>query len=119
MNATQLAAEIERRKAELQPALSKIAYLENQLREVRSREWIAAHKITREQVYFSSNVDEPWLGDICMLAAHVKRTSCTKPWIEWNGVLYPTHEVMLGRFQPSSPGLAEHLPPGPSQTALA
>jgi hypothetical protein len=109
MNANQLQAEIERRRAALLPALREIEALEQQHAEAASREFIAANRITRDQVEQASRHDGPWHGTVWAFGKWMQANGCTKAWCEWNGRLYPSAEIKAGSIRREAPGLWKHV----------
>lgn len=112
MTATELKAEIDRRRAAIEalllPAQREVEALERQYRDVASREFIAAHGITADMV--QSSREGGWHNTIFAFGDWMRAKGCTKPWCEWNGLIYPSVEVMAGVFRHSEArGKVEHL----------
>ena len=110
MNAKELQAEIDRRRAALQPALREIEALERQQADAASREFIAEHGITASMVQ-TSKAEGTWHGTVWAFGKWMDANGCTKPWCEWNGRLYPSAEIKAGSMRRDAPGLAEHVAP--------
>lgn len=108
LTAAQLNAEIDARAARLAPQLQELEALRRQLRESASLEWIAANRVTLDQVQRSKGDGVPWFGHVSRFCDWLTATGCQKRWAEWNGWLYWTAELMVGRFEPT-PGMMEHV----------
>lgn len=109
MTASELKAEIERRRAAVAPALREIEALERLHADAQSREFIAAHRITADQVQ-PCDIPGVWHGTVWEFGKWLESNGITKPWCIWNGRLYPTAEIKAGSMRREAPGMAEHVP---------
>jgi len=108
MKAEDLKNEIEIRRAIVAPRLREIEDLERQYAEALSREFIAAHGITKDMVQPSDTCG--WeVSTLWQFGTWMEENGCTKPWCEWNGRLYPSSEVKAGSMRHNAPGLYEHV----------
>lgn len=105
--------EAEMRDVELQlaPLNKRMEQLYRERERLRSLRWIEANGVRRDDVYFSS--DPEFLGIMVFdsMAATIRRiTGRWKRFVEWNGVLYHTAEVIDGNLVRDAPGRAKDLP---------
>ena len=108
MKSEAIKTQIESLKAELEPLQARLSKLERDYRDALSREFIAANQITRDQVETSTKDEsKPWFGHI---KEFVKWLGWHpgKPWAEWNGMIYPTSELLAGRMT-DTPALYDHI----------
>ncbi len=110
MTSEQIQAEIDRLNARLKPLLAERDALNHQCRDARSREFIAANRITLDQVQLSSGDGVPWFGDLKPFADWLIATKCRKRWAEWNGCLFMVSELSHYRADWSTTGYLEHVP---------
>ena len=103
-----LAREIEILRTELHPLLAHMENLKRRHREALSREFIAANRITSDDVELSSGNGKPWFYQVSGFAAWLRGNSM-KAWAEWNGRIYRTSDLIVGRM-PDTPGEVDHLP---------
>lgn len=103
-----LAREIAALEAEIQPLADRLQKLKRQKREVDSRDFIAANRITREDVEMSSGDKKPWFGTAWEFGKWIAANS-KKRWAEWNGRIYHAADLVNGRM-PDMPGETDHLP---------
>ena len=110
MKSAELKAEITRRRDALAPALAEIEALERQMEDAASREFIAANGIKRHMVAHPDDAPgKPWFGDVRSFGKWLGASNCCKPWAAWNGCLYLTSELKLGRMTREAPGIYEHV----------
>lgn len=95
-------------EAEIQPLADSLQKLKRQKREVDSRDFIAANRITREDVEMSSGDKKPWFGTVWLFGEWLAGNS-KKVWAEWNGRIYHAADLVNGR-KPDMPGETDHLP---------
>lgn len=103
-----LAREIATLKTQLKPMLDRMATLRRKEREALSREFIAANRITREDVEMSSGDGKQWFGTAYNFGKWIASNS-KKPWAEWNGRIYHAADLVNGRM-PDMPGDVDNLP---------
>lgn len=105
--------EAEMRDVELQlaPLNKRMEQLYRERERLRSLQWIEAKGVRRDDVYFSSDPEFRGVITVDVMAALIRRiTGNRKRFVEWNGVLYHTAEVIDGNLVRDAPGRAEHLP---------
>lgn len=79
--------------ASLQRRLQELQY---ELDRVRSQQWIAANRVTRDQVICPDDFDE-WFGIIDKFVGHLREKGYPrdgKKFAEWNGRLYFISELI-------------------------
>lgn len=102
-----LAREIAALETQLKPLLDRIATLRRKERDALSREFIAANRITREDVEMSIGDGKESFGTSYEFGSWIAANS-KKLWVEWNGRIYHTADFMNGRM-PDMPGAVDHL----------
>ncbi len=103
-----LALEISAIEIELKPLLNRMADLRRKKRDALSREFIAANRITREDVEMSNGDGKEWFGTAYEFGKWIAANS-KKVWAEWNGRIYHAADLINGRM-PDMPGETDHLP---------
>jgi hypothetical protein len=103
-----LARDIAALKAEIQPLQDRLNKLARQKRDADSRDFIAANRITRDDVEMSSGDKKPWFGTVWEFGEWLTENS-KKVWAEWNGRIYHAADLVNGRM-PDMPGEVDHLP---------
>jgi hypothetical protein len=103
-----LAREIATLENQLKPLLDRMATLRRKERDTLSREFIAANRITREDVEMSSGDGKEWFGTAYEFGKWIAANS-KKLWAEWNGRIYHAADLVNGRM-PDMPGEVDHLP---------
>ena len=105
-------ATISRRIAEIQaqivPLASTLEKLNREKGDAESRLYIAVNNIRKDDVQLSSGLDVPYFGDIYTFGAWLSKTKCAKNWVEWNGRVYRTTDLMVGKM-PDSPACMRDL----------
>lgn len=94
--------------AGMRPIQQRVNRVEQELRKLRSLEWIQANGVTKENVEWSVGDDKPYFGILHDFTKWLKANS-TKPFSEWNGRLYRTRELLDGSAYLSGPGRTEDL----------
>lgn len=103
-----LMIEIVRRRALIEGQLLDIEALRRQHADAESREFIAEHGIKADMVQSSDEGGHHWTAQ--EFGHWMRKTGCAKPWAEWNGRLYPSDELKVGKLRHEAPGIAEHVP---------
>ena len=103
-----LARDIAALKAEIQPLQDRLNKLARQKREVDSRDFIAANRITLPDVEMSIGDSKPWFRTAWEFGKWLTENS-KKVWAEWNGRIYHAADLANGRM-PDMPGDVDHLP---------
>jgi hypothetical protein len=103
-----LALEIATLEIQLKPLLDRMATLRRKERDALSREFIAANRITREDVEMSSGDGKEWFGTAYDFGKWIAANS-EKLWAEWNGRIYHAADLVNGRM-PYMPSEVDHLP---------
>ena len=103
-----LARDIATLENQLKPLIDRMATLRRKERDALSREFIAANRITRDDVEMSSGHGKPWFGTSDEFGKWLARQS-KKVWAEWNGRIYHAADLANGRM-PDMPGDVDHLP---------
>ena len=103
-----LAREIATLENQLKPLLNRMATLRRKERDALSREFIAANRITREDVEMNSGDGKEWFGTAYEFGKWIAANS-KKLWAEWNGRIYHAADLVNGRM-PDMPGEVDHLP---------
>jgi hypothetical protein len=111
-----LAREIAALELELKPLLDRMATLRRKEREALSREFIAANKITRDQVETSYGDEKPWFGTAWEFGKWIAANS-KKRWAEWNGRIYHAVDLVNG-LMPNTPGEMDSLPNSAVETKI-
>jgi hypothetical protein len=115
MNNTETSRELARKIMILQdqvsPLLANLNLLRLQHRDALSREFIAANRITIDDVEMSDGVSDEFgyqMATIADLAKRLKKNS-TKKWAEWHGKIYHASDITSAKL-PNIYGLIQHLP---------
>lgn len=103
MNADELKAEIEMKKAEMQLYMREISALDQQYRKARSREWIKANGVRETDIERSKGEGLPYFWNVYEFGRWLEEHS-KKPWAEWNDRIYATAELINGRMAIDAPG---------------
>ena len=83
--------------------------LERERGTLESAAFIAANKITRNDVQMSSGDDIPFHGNVAAFGKWLAETNCRKRWCEWNGDIVLTAEVIAGTLKEYGPGRTSEL----------
>ena len=102
-----LQMEIAALEIQLKPLLDRMATLRIQERDTLSREFIAANRITLDDVEMSSGDGKEWFPTSYQFGKWLADNS-KKIWAEWNGRIYHSADIINGRM-PDMPGKAVHL----------
>lgn len=105
---TELKREIMRLSAQIKPLTERLTVLGAERRDLESRIFITVNNIKKDDVELSSGEGKPWFGTYVEFGKWLKINS-TKPWAEWNGGIYSTSDVILGRMPYDSPGCVSNL----------
>lgn len=81
--------------------------VECRIRDIKSREFIAANKITRDDVHLTTETG--WTQDIGTLAARLRRMSNIKRFAEFNGWLWCAQFLASTGLEPT-PAMLDHVP---------
>lgn len=100
--------EIEAIKEKLRPLFARMDELSRLEKDIESKLWIEANKVTRDQVEMSSGDDKPTFGDVYTFGNWLKLNS-KKRFCEWNERIYFSAEIIRGRMC-DSPGRVSELP---------
>jgi hypothetical protein len=95
-------------EAEIRPLADRLQKLKRQKRKVDSRDFIAANRITLDDVEMSIGDKKPWFETAWEFGKWLAGNS-KKVWAEWNGRIYLTSDLVNGRM-PDMPGETNHLP---------
>ena len=106
-----LKAEIDALRASVKPLMDRIDALQEQLREVQSREWIAANDVRLGDVAIANANGVPYFSTLRSFGDWLGCTGSTKRWVEWNGYVHAAAEVIAGRTFRRMPGRIEHVAP--------
>lgn len=107
-----LARELADLESKLKPLLDlhrTMLEKQQQHREMLSREFIAANRITRDQIETSNGDGKPWFNTVYEFGDWLASNS-TKRWAEWNGRIYHAADLVSGMVPADMPGKMEHLP---------
>jgi hypothetical protein len=106
-----LKAEINTLRASVKPLMDRIDALQEQLREVQSREWIAANGVKRGDVAVPG-VDMPVFLSLRAAGNWLRENDGAKRWIAWDSRVRSLADVWAGRTSGAPPpGRIEHVPP--------
>ena len=100
--------EIDATKQALQPLLAKLETLNRRREKLESLAFIAAKKITRDDIQMSSGDGMPWHGTAWDFGRWMRTHACTKLWAEWNGRIYRAADLMAGRL-PDMPARVDDI----------
>ena len=85
--------------AQLKPLLLRQGELEGALRRAVSREKVAELGISIEDVVLSSGEGVPWFYRDNLFVQWIRSNGLThKPWVEWNGSVYPMQQFLVGKL---------------------
>ena len=101
-------------EAEIQPLENQLQKLKRKKQEVDSRDFIAANRITLDDVEMSNGDTKPWFGTVWEFGNWLAGKKwlagdSAKVWLEWNGRIYRVTDIANGRM-PDTPGEVAHLP---------
>lgn len=103
----QIKKEIAELEEALRPIARRLSDLRASLAEAESREYIRVNNITRAGVEFSNAPEVRYFGTVYEFGKWIQANSL-KAWAEWNGRIYRSSDLILGRM-PDSPAIADHL----------
>jgi hypothetical protein len=106
----ELARKITILQDQVNPLLANLNLLRLQHRDALSREFIAANRITIDDVKMSDDASDEWGNQIATIADLAKwlRKNSTKKWAEWHGKIYHASDI-AGSKLPQIYGLIQHL----------
>ncbi len=107
MTIAELEDQVASTQAQIAPLASRLEQLNRQLREAKSRQFISANNITKEDVEMSSGDGKPWFGIVTDFEDWLRDNS-SKRWAEWNGRIYNASDLIRHKM-PDSPGETRHL----------
>ena len=93
----------------LRPLQARQSALERELRTLASAAFIAANKITRDDVQMSSGDGIPHHDHVVEFGRWLADTNCQRRWCEWNGCIVLTAEVIAGTLREYGPGRMSEL----------
>lgn len=96
-------------ESQIRPLANKLESLRRQKSEEESRAYIAINNIKRADVETPEGMDKPWFGNVASFASWMQAHGMPKPWASWNGRIYRTSDLVLGRM-PESPAMVDQLP---------
>lgn len=96
-------------RLELRAATARVRELEEMLAGVESRTWIAENKVTKGDIQHSDGNGLPWFETISEFASWLRGKKSLKKWVEWNGHIYLTSEILAGKFPRHAPGRVEDV----------
>ena len=89
----------------------RISDLQRTKREIESQEFIRVNRITRDQVEHRDHQGgKNWFGTAWDFAQFLKNKGSTKPWVDWNGLIYHSSDFLRGYMPEDTRGYSEHLP---------
>lgn len=89
-------ADIEKR---ITPLANRKASLMRERDQLIAKEWIAASRITKDDVQLSTNDGMPWFGHIVQFGEWLKKQRRRKLFAEWNGRIYYTDDIISGQIR--------------------
>lgn len=72
-----------------------------ELEQLRSRAYIAKHKIQLKDVQLSHGSDMPWFGHVADFISWMRVEKVDKRWAEWNGLIYNTKDLLQRLLVPT------------------
>lgn len=106
-------AEVEVELAELtekiKPIQMRLVELEQEKSRIKSRLWILANGVKREDVELTTGDGKPWFGHVTVFMEWLKANGVTRPYAEWNHRIYRTFDLINGRMPENAPGWLEDL----------
>ncbi len=104
-----LRAALTKATKELEHAERELGKVESELAAALSIEFVARKKITADDVVLSDAPNVPWFGHIKNFIEWLKKNPTKqRPYIEWNGHIYITADLLEGRWK-ETPALMEHI----------
>ena len=104
---------LEKRLKEVELELNSLLGLKNNLSEqlatVKSVQFIVKNRITKSQVQRCDDEEVPYFNDIYGFSDWM-RINSVKTWCCWNGSLYETSEIAMGRMARTPIGRYEDVP---------
>ena len=107
-SSAELKAEYEALCEKMAPLNQRRRELERQIAAAMSREFIAMHDITSDDVERSDGVRKPYFHTLEQFGKWLKQNS-QKRFCEWNIQLYFTAEIIAGEFNRETPGRIDEL----------
>lgn len=108
MTLEQINTEIESIKASIAELLARKNALAEQRDRILSQRFIAENGITLSDVQLSNAAGMPSFQTLRQFAPWLKQHS-SKTWVEWNGVLLKTSDVVAGAWNFNTPGRLKEL----------
>ena len=98
-------------QSQVKPLTLKMGVLQGELAELESAVFIAANDIHKGDVEFSNGVDRPYFRTVSDFKSWLlPRRPNVKPWVEWNGRILRTSDLIEGSAVLCAPGRIEDLP---------
>ena len=94
---------------QMRPLRKRSADLQRELRRLRSKAFISANRVERDDVEMSSGDGKPWFGTVFEFAKWMKANKTTKRFCEWNETIYFTAEIIAGRMDPDASATINEL----------
>lgn len=92
-----VAREIAAIEREIKPKLASLKSLRDKMRELKSREWIAANNVTIDDIETPEGDGKPWFDDLWRFAEWLKWNS-QKRFASWNGTIYFQSDLKAGKM---------------------
>lgn len=109
MTIEEIDAELDSLSSQLKPLHERASQLQRQWRDLASKAFIAANKITRNDVEMSSGDGKPWFNHVHAFVNWMKSQPTTKQFAEWNETIYFTTDLLSGRMPPDMPATIRDL----------
>ena len=93
-------AELRDVQAAIEPLIQRTEKLGRQISKLRSMEFIRVHKITKDDVEFSSGGGKPYFGHASEFSNWLTKNS-TKRFAEWNYQIHFRSDLCAGKFRPT------------------
>lgn len=109
MTIEEIDIELAQLEAQVTPLLAMMDRLRMQRRELESKAFIAANRITKADVELSSGDDKPWFGVIDEFVTWLKAQPSHKRFAEWNERIYYTTDLLAGKMPADMPATIREL----------
>lgn len=109
-NLAELKSELELVDSHIWPLAKRKREIESQIDTERSRLWIEANGVKKDDIELSSGDNKPWVGSIPKFVEWMKKQPKTKRFAEWNGRVYFTSDLIENRMPFEMSGILEDIP---------
>lgn len=84
---------------EWKPLTDRLDAVRREIGRERSKAWIAQHQVRRDQIELSNKPGMPLFSIVWQFVDVLRAKPCRKRFVEWNGMLFRTEDLIAGRWE--------------------